>query len=80
MLASAATEDRTSSAIMASPVVSLETAIESLQKNGYAVLDDAQVGELVLRLQQHGFQFLSQFGIDYCRDNIFKHNVGSYPP
>ncbi|KAF1840118.1 uncharacterized protein K460DRAFT_410724 [Cucurbitaria berberidis CBS 394.84] len=55
---------------MAPTAFSLEAALQSLLEEGYFILEDAGVGGIVSEMEQSGFDFLSPYGLDYCKQHV----------
>lgn len=54
---------------MASTVFSLELAKESLSEDeeGFFDLKDLAVGDGVLEMEKRGFDYFSEYGLDFCK-------------
>lgn len=59
----------------ASTAFSLEAVLQSLVEDGYVVLEDAGVGDIVSEMEQNKFAFLSPYGLDYCNRYILNNIV-----
>jgi hypothetical protein len=57
---------------MASTVFSLELAKESLSEDeeGFFDLKDLAVGDGVLEMEKRGFDYFSEYGLDFCKQYI----------
>lgn len=60
---------------MASNTFSLEDSLKTLRKEGFLVLNDSEVGELVSEMERRRFPFLSAFGLRYCKRHVFDNEV-----
>ena len=60
---------------MMSTEFSLEAALQSLNEEGFVVLEDAGVGGIVSEIEQRKFTFLSLHGLDYCKEHILDDTV-----
>lgn len=60
---------------MAPTTFSLEAALQSLVEEGYFILEDAGVGGIVSEMEQNKFDFLSPYGLDYCKQHVLDNTV-----
>ncbi|KZL67538.1 hypothetical protein CT0861_00342 [Colletotrichum tofieldiae] len=51
---------------------SIETAEDSLHKEGFVDLHDSTVGRHVSEIEQKGFQYLSPHGLDFCQQRVLE--------
>ncbi|KAJ4188632.1 hypothetical protein NW759_016814 [Fusarium solani] len=49
-----------------------ETAKRDLLRDGFVDLEDATVGDVVLKMKTKRFPFLTSLGLEYCRQHIFE--------
>jgi hypothetical protein len=52
---------------MASTEFSLEVVKESLSKEGFFYLEDLAFGEGILEIEKRGFEYFSEYGLDFCK-------------
>jgi hypothetical protein len=65
---------------MASTAFSLEAATKSLHEDGFLDLNELEVGNIVLGMEQKGFQhlsLLSPYGLDYYKQYVVDHPVSN---
>ncbi|KEZ39454.1 Uncharacterized protein SAPIO_CDS9313 [Scedosporium apiospermum] len=55
---------------MASNTDSLEDSLRTLREEGFLILNDSQVGDLVSEMEDRGFPFLTSYGLHYCKQHI----------
>jgi hypothetical protein len=55
---------------MASTVFSLELANESLSEEGFFDLKDVAVGDGILEMEKRGFEYFSEYGLDFCKQHV----------
>jgi hypothetical protein len=56
----------------------LDTAVKSIDEDGFVDLEDKSVGDLVSEMEQRRFTLLSLYGLDYCKNNILGHQVEAH--
>ncbi|KAF9730011.1 hypothetical protein PMIN06_012490 [Paraphaeosphaeria minitans] len=57
---------------MALTEFSLEEALESVLEEGFFDFNTPEVGELVSEMERERFQFLSPYGLDYCKEHVLE--------
>lgn len=60
---------------MALATFSLEAALRSLNKEGFVILEDAGVGDIISEMEKNKFAFLSPYGLDYCKHHVLENAV-----
>jgi hypothetical protein len=55
---------------MASTEFSLEAANKSLSEEGFFALEDSVVGEGILEMEKRGFEYFSEYGLDFCKQHV----------
>jgi hypothetical protein len=55
---------------MALTTFSLESARNSILEDGFFDLKDSAVGEYMLEMEQKGFPFFSEYGLDFCKQHV----------
>ena len=60
---------------MASTMFSLEVAKRQLDENGFFDLEDSAIGESVSQMEQKGFPFISEDGLDSCNRRVLNDEV-----
>ena len=60
---------------MASTAFFMEAAKKSLREEGFLDLDDSGVGNIVLEMEKRNFQYLSLYGLDYCKQYVLGETV-----
>ncbi|RTE71387.1 hypothetical protein BHE90_014214 [Fusarium euwallaceae] len=55
---------------MASTAFSLEVATRRLGEDGFFDLDNSAMGEYVRQIEHRGFPFVSEYGLDFCKERV----------
>lgn len=59
-----------------SPIASsLEVAKIRLDENGFFDLEDSTMGEYVRQMECRGFPFVSEYGLDFCKERVLDDQV-----
>lgn len=56
---------------MASSAFTLDVARRSLLEKGFFDLNDSTVGDRVLEMERRGFPYLTEYGMDFCKQFAF---------
>lgn len=56
---------------MASTAFKLDVARRSLLEEGFFDLNDSTVGDRVLEMEMRGFPYLTEYGMDFCKQFAF---------
>lgn len=56
---------------------SVVEAKRSIDEEGYLELQSSGVGDRVAALEQDGFSFWTEDGLEFCRRNVLSENVGT---
>ncbi|EED23191.1 hypothetical protein TSTA_066400 [Talaromyces stipitatus ATCC 10500] len=62
---------------MASTALTVDVARKSLLEKGYFDLNDSTVGDRVLEMEKQGFPYLTEYGMDFCKQFAFDERVRS---
>jgi hypothetical protein len=65
---------------MASTPFSLEVAKRCLDRDGFFDLEDSAMGEYVLGMEQRGFPYISEYGLDFCKKRVLDDAVSRMRP
>lgn len=65
---------------MASTAFSLEVAKRRLDENGFFDLEDPAMGEYVWQMEHRGFPFVSEYGLDFCKERVLDDEVSTVRP
>jgi hypothetical protein len=60
---------------MASTTFALVDTRKSVLEDGFISMDNLVVGEHVLEMQQKGFLFASEYGLEFCKLNVLDNIV-----
>ncbi|PVH69048.1 hypothetical protein DL98DRAFT_506210 [Cadophora sp. DSE1049] len=60
---------------MASTEFSLEAANKSLSEEGFFALEDSVVGEGILEMEKRGFEYFSEYGLDFCKQHVLNERI-----
>jgi hypothetical protein len=63
--------------VMASTALTVDVARRSLLEEGYFDLHDSTVGDRVLEMEKHGFPYLTEYGMDFCKQFAFDEVSGT---
>ena len=61
---------------MESAIYSVEAAKETLFKHGFLDQKDPTVGDGIQEIEKKGFEFFSEYGLDFCRRYVVDDTVG----
>lgn len=56
---------------MASTAFQLDVARRTLLEEGFFDLNDSTVGDRVLEMERRGFPYLTEYGMDFCKQFAF---------
>ncbi|KAJ5860645.1 uncharacterized protein N7529_007955 [Penicillium soppii] len=62
---------------MASTAFKLDVARRSLLEEGFCDLNDSTVGDRVLEMEMRGFPYLTEYGMDFCKQFAFDERIRS---
>ncbi|KAJ5111751.1 hypothetical protein NUU61_001381 [Penicillium alfredii] len=62
---------------MASTTFTLDVAMRSLLEKGFFDLNDSTVGDRVLDMEKQGFPYLTEYGMDFCKQFAFDERIRS---
>lgn len=62
---------------MASTALTVDMARTSLLEKGYFDLNDSTVGDRVLEMEKQGFPYLTEYGMDFCKQFAFDEVSGT---
>ncbi|CAG8005772.1 unnamed protein product [Penicillium olsonii] len=62
---------------MASTAFQLDVARRTLLEEGFFDLNDSTVGDRVLEMERRGFPYLTEYGMDFCKQFAFDERIRS---
>ncbi|AEO57119.1 hypothetical protein MYCTH_2056329 [Thermothelomyces thermophilus ATCC 42464] len=62
---------------MASTTFALDVAEKALLEHGFFALDDSLVGDRIWEMEERGFPYFTEYGLDFCRQFAFDQRIRS---